>query len=491
MSEQEGLTVKKSDDFSEWYSQIIQKSELGDLRYNVKGFIVNMPWSTMLMNNMFKHYEAELEENKHKPILFPSIIPESNLKKEEDHLEGFSAEVFWITQGGSDNKNFEERYALRPTSETAMYPMYSLWIRSHRDLPLKLYQRCQVWRYESKMTRAFLRGREFWWIEAHDAFATREGAEDQVLEDMGMTEKIMHQKFGIPFIFFRRPDWDKFPGAVYTFAADSLMPNGKITQQPSTHLLGQNFSKPFNIKFSDDSGKEEYAWQTCYGPSIWRMVGSVIGLHGDDKGLVLPPEIAPYQAVIVPIIASNSKDKVLKEAGKLYSKLKKSGIRVHLDDREYYTAGWKFNEWELKGVPLRIEIGPKDIAKKQVVTVRRDTGAKSFVKMISIVTSCKKSLSEIQKALVSKADSYFRGKISNASTKDEMIKNLELGGFVRVPFCSVESSGAACAEKLKDETGGAEVRGTRVDKKEVPDTSSKCIVCSRPAKEIVYVGKSY
>jgi prolyl-tRNA synthetase len=491
MSEQEGITVKKSEDFSEWYSQVVLKSELGDLRYNVKGFIVNRPWSTMLMNNMFELYEKEMQEKNHKPVLFPTIIPESNLKKEEKHLEGFSADVFWVTEGGSENKPFEERYALRPTSETSMYPMYSLWIRSHRDLPLKLYQRCQVFRYESKMTRAFLRGREFHWIEGHDAFATREEAEKQVLEDMNTTENVMHKHFGIPFIFFKRPAWDKFPGAVYTYAADSLMPNGKIVQQPSTHFLGQNFSKPFNIKFSDDEGKEDFVWQTCYGPCIWRMVGSIIGLHGDDKGLVLPPNIAPYQAVIVPIYTNKTKKQVLSRAGKLHSKLRKSGIKSFFDDREYYSPGWKFNDWELKGVPLRVEIGPKDIAKKQVVFVRRDTGRKTQVKWKSLITGARKTLKEIQESVVKKADVYFNSMISRAQTSKELVAKLKRGGFVRVPFCSIELDGDKCAEKIKEEFAGAEVRGVRVDVREKPSKTGTCVVCGRQAKELVYVGKSY
>lgn len=490
MSEQEGITAKKSEDFSEWYSQVVQKAELGDLRYNVKGFIVNRPWATMLMNNMYGHYEKVLQENNHLPVLFPTVIPESNLKQEEEHFQGFSAQVFWVTQGGSESKDFEERLALRPTSETAMYPMYALWIRSHRDLPLKLYQRCQVFRYESKMTRAFLRGREFWWIESHNCFATREEAENQVLEDMRMSEEVMHKKFGIPFIFFNRPAWDKFPGAVYTYAADSLMPNGKITQQPSTHLLGQNFSSRLGIKFSDEKGKEDFVWQTCYGPSIWRMVGSVIGLHGDDKGLVLPPEISPYQVVIIPIYQNKNKSRVLKQARNIKSRLVKSGLRVFLDDREY-SPGWKFNEWELKGVPLRIEVGPKDIARKQVVFVRRDDGKKTPVKLQSLITGSRKFLENIQKSIVKRADDYFTGKISAASNLKELKSLISKGGFVRIPFCSVELDGKVCAEKVKDDFAGAEVRGTRVDVREKPKKGSVCVVCGRPAREVVYVGKSY
>ena len=243
-----GMTTPKAQ-FSEWFSEVLAKTELADLRYNTKGFLVHRPWSVLCMKEIYRLYEAELERRCHLPVWFPAVIPESNFKKEAEHIEGFAPELFWITHAGEDK--LPERLALRPTSETAMYTMYSLWIRSWRDLPLKLYQSCQVWRCDTKATRPFIRGREFWWIEAHDVFETEAEARKQVAEDMETTENVMHQEFGIPFIFFRRPEWDKFPGAVHTYSADSLMPDGKALQQPSTHLLGQNFSKSFDITFKD------------------------------------------------------------------------------------------------------------------------------------------------------------------------------------------------------------------------------------------------
>ncbi len=489
MSEQEGITVKKEANFSEWYDQSIYKSELCDIRYGVKGFQVNLWWSTKMMKLMYHLYEEELEKKGHKPYIFPTVIPESNLTKEAEHVQGFSAEVFWITQGGSDNKKFEERLALRPTSETAIYPMFSLWIRSHRDLPLKTYQSVQVFRYESKMTRPFLRGREFWWIEAHDAFANMEDAEAQIAEDMDTTEKIMHQNFGIPFIFFKRPEWDKFAGAVYTFAADSIMPNGKALQQPSTHLLGQKFSRPFNIKYVDAQNKEEYVWQTCYGPAIWRMVGSIVGLHGDNKGLVVPPVIAPYQVVIVPIYTAENEKKVMSSAEALSKKLVKQ-FRTHLDRRREYKPGWKFNEWELKGVPLRLEIGPKDIEKNQVVLVRRDNGKKEIIKQKDVVKVVCDTLETIQRDLVKRADEYFYSIQFKANELNELVKIIkDKGGFVKVPICSVSSEGSACGEIIKDKTGGAEVRGEKYKEKDKP--SGKCIACDKKANYYVYVAKSY
>src|SRR3989344_2745248 len=263
MSEELGITVKKDKDFSEWYTQVIQKAELGDLRYNVKGFIVFQPWSVLSMEKMYKYMEKVLQKKGHKPYWFPTVIPERNFKLESSHIEGFTPEVFWVTSHGN-NDPIEEKLALRPTSETAFYQMFSLWIRSYRDLPFKTYQRAQVFRYETKATRPFLRSREFHWIEAHCAHATKEDAMKQVYEDMNTTKEVLHDIYGLPFIFFERPSWDKFPGADRTFAADVLNPDGKVIQQPSTHMLSQDFAKAFNVSFKDKDGKDKLAWITCY-----------------------------------------------------------------------------------------------------------------------------------------------------------------------------------------------------------------------------------
>ena len=323
--------IDKEKDFSHWFTEIIKTAELADLRYNVKGFIVFRPWSTMCMKQMYRLFEAALERRGHQPAVFPLLIPESNFLLESEHIEGFAPEVFWVTEHGGGEK-FEEKMAIRPTSETAMYKMYSLWVRSYNDLPLKIYQSVSVCRHETKATRPFLRSREFLWIEAHDVFATEKEAFEQVQDDMRTTEEVMHLQFGIPFIYFKRPQWDKFPGAVNTYAADTLMPDGKVIQQPSTHMLGQNFSKPFNIEFEDRDGKKKFAWQTCYGPAISRIFASVIAWHGDNKGLVFPFEIAPVQIVIVPIREHEDK-KVGKKCMELKEKLQEK-YRVELDSTD-------------------------------------------------------------------------------------------------------------------------------------------------------------
>ncbi len=483
MAEQEGITAKKSENFSEWYTQVVQKAELADVRYNVKGFVVFRPWSVKTMNNMFKILEDELESKGHMPALFPALIPESNFRKESEHVEGFLPEVFWVTKVGSDVERLEEPLAMRPTSETAIYKMYSMWIRSWRDLPLKIYQRCQVWRYEGKATRPFIRGREFYWIESHDAFSTEKEAVQQVKEDMEITENTLHKKFGIPFIFFQRPEHDKFAGAVHTYAADTIMPDGRVLQLPSTHLLGQNFSKPFDVKFIDSDKKEKYVWQTCYGPAVSRIFAAVIGLHGDDKGLVLPPEIAAVQIVIVPILKDGD-TKVMKKVSELYKKLKDK-FSIAVDDRKEYTPGWKYNYWELKGVPLRIEVGPKDVKNKQMVIVRRDTGEKTIAKETD-VKKVESILKAIQNDMIMKADKYFKKNIYEIKKFDELKNVLEnKGGLIKTEWCSRKE----CADDMKEKTNGGAIRGKAFGREEKP--KGMCINCNNKSKEVMYIAKQY
>ncbi|NYZ79577.1 proline--tRNA ligase [Candidatus Micrarchaeota archaeon] len=471
--------------FSEWYTEVIQDAELADIRYNVKGFLAHMPWSVRTMKKMYLILEDELERKGHEPAWFPALVPESYFKKEAEHAKGFSADVFWVTEGGSENSKFPERLAMRPTSETAMYTMYSLWIRTWRDLPFKMYQSCQVWRFEGKSTRPFIRGREFYWTEAHDVFETQKEAEKQVEEDMDTTGKLL-KELAIPFIFFKRPEHDKFCGAVSTYAADSIMPDGKLIQLPSTHFLGQNFSKAFNIKFVDKDGKEQYGWQTCYGPAVWRIFGAMVAIHGDDKGLVMPPSVAPLMAVIIPIYFKGSDEKIAEKAKSVKKLLEGAGISSKVDDKPEHTPGWKYNYWELKGVPVRIEIGPKDIEKKQLVLVRRDTGEKITVKEGELVEKVRELLEKIQKNLWERAEKFFREHISEAKDMEQLKKTLnERGGLVKVEWCgSVE-----CADYIKAETVGGDMRGTPLGKEEKP--KGKCIRCGKKAEQVVYVGKAY
>jgi prolyl-tRNA synthetase len=480
----ESLNIKKDENFSEWYSQVLDKAEVTDMRYGVKGFVVIRPWGAMAMEKMYSLYSKALEEKGHKPTFFPVVIPEGNFKKESEHVKGFTPEVFWL-----EKIKGEDKLALRPTSETAMYQMYSLWIRSHRDLPLKIYQRANVFRLETKSTRPLIRAREFYWIETHDVFSTKEQAEEQVQEDIRTTEEIMHQKFGIPFFPMKRPIWDKFAGAEYTIGSDVIMPDGKLLQQPSTHFLGQHFAKAFNVVFKDENGKEEYGWQTCYGPAISRILASVVSTHGDDKGLVMPFCISPVQVVIVPIFNKDNKEKVLKEANKIKDKLKKLELDVELDQREEKRPGEKFYEWELKGVPFRIEIGEKEIKEKKASLFTRDTRKKENISL-SKISDIKQLGEEYDERLLKKADRFTHGKTVNCSTKTELKKAMSEKKIAKVNFCSVGPEGIPCARIVEQELN-ADIRGTVANKTEKPFGEGKCIICGAPATDVVYIGKSY
>ena len=481
MAEKTTFNISKSDNFSEWYSEILNKAEITDLRYGVKGFVVIRPWGARIIEKMYKLYEQALQRTGHSPSFFPTVIPEENFKKESSHVKGFTPEVFWLSETS------EEKLALRPTSETAFYQMYNLWIRSWRDLPFKLYQRANVFRFETKATRPLIRSREFLWIEAHDAFETKEQAEKQVQEDIAMTESVMHQIFGVPFIPMKRPEWDKFPGAEYTIGSDSILPDGKIIQQPSTHLLGQHFSKAFNVTFKDKNEKEQYVWQTCYGPAISRILASVIAMHGDDNGLILPYSISPYQVVIVPIFNEKNQNKVLNEARKIQMELFNEGIDVLLDDSEK-RPGEKFFHWEMKGVPFRIELGEKEIDNKELSIFIRDTKEKLKKKTKDIAEEIRNLGAEYDTRLIKKADKFFESSVEDCKDKKEIKKALDNKKIARFSFCTSEKDGEACAEYVEKELQ-ARVMGTRADKNE--KSSGKCLICGKPAKAVIYAGKSY
>lgn len=482
-SEEKKVTfnTSKENNFSEWYSEIVEKANIADIRYNVKGFVVIREWGALAIENMYQLYEKALQRTGHMPVIFPTVIPEANFKKESGHVEGFTPQVFWLQEVG------EEKLALRPTSETAFYQMYNLWIRSWRDLPLKLYQRANVFRYETKATRPLIRGREFYWIESHDAFATKKEAEEQVQEDIKMTDAVMHHIFGVPFLPLKRPRWDTFPGAEYTIGSDSIMPDGRIIQQPSTHLLGQHFSKAFDIRFSDDAEKEDFVWQTCYGPAISRILASVIAVHGDDSGLIFPYSISPRQLVIVPIFSVKNENKVLDFATKLNTLLLEQGIKSQLDTRNK-RPGEKFFHWEMKGVPFRIEIGEREIDAKEATLFIRDKKEKIKIKLDHIEDSIKNLGREFDKRLLDKADKMFSDIIVSCKSKEEIKKTLDNKKIARFSFCSVEKDGEKCAAFVEKELQ-AGIRGTRADKKEKAE--GKCLFCGKAAKEVVYAGKSY
>jgi len=476
----EGLSVKKEGNFSEWFSQVLEKAELIDLRLDMKGFLVFRPLAAMTIENMFKLFEEELQKKGHKPTFMPLVISEENLKKESSHVKGFTPEVFWLKEIG------KEKLALRPTSETLYTPMFKLWIRSHRDLPMKLYQRGSVFRFDTKATRPLIRTREIIWIEGHDAFATKQEAEAQVQEDIDTTEKVMHQKFGIPFLAMKRPQWDKFAGAEYTVGSDVFMPDGKLIQQPSTHLMGQKFSKAFGAKFKNEKEKDEYLWTTAYGPAMSRILASIISTHGDDQGLIFPFCIAPIQVIIIPIFDKKNKKQIIDESNKIKDKLNSLGLRVDVDASEK-RPGEKYHHWELKGVPFRLEIGEKESKTKKLTLSTRGVSKKESL-AIKDLPKIKQLGDKFDKSLKEKAEKLMKGKVVNAKTKQDIKKVLKDKKLARVHFCSTDTQGEKCAEIVEKEIN-AEVRGTLANKKE--KAAGKCIICNKPAKEVVYIGKSY
>lgn len=483
MADNLGITVSKEKDFSEWYTQVIQKAELADIRYNVKGFLVFQPWSVLSMEKMYKYLEKVLQKKGHKPYWYPTLIPEKNFKLESEHIAGFTPQVFWVTSHG-DNDPIEEKLALRPTSETAFYQMFSLWIRSYRDLPFKTYQRAQVFRYETKATRPFLRSREFHWVETHCAHATKDDAMKQVYEDMATTKEVLHDIYGLPFIFFERPEWDKFPGAERTFAADVLNPDGKVVQQPSTHLLKQSFAKAFDVKYKDKEEKDQFVWMTCYGPAISRIFASVIIVHGDDKGLRFPWKIAPIEIVIA-VIKPN--ETLLKKAEKLKEKLEEENFSVEIDATER-TFGEKCFFWELKGVPLRIELGEKELNEKKLGVFRRDLSKREKVEEKDLVKVVKNISQEFDKNIIEQADKLFHNRITSAKDKKSLKAGIESKKIVQCEFCSVSNEGKTCAEWVEKETQ-AFVRGTRLD--ETEKAKGNCVICGKKATVIVYIARSY
>jgi len=479
MSEEMGMSVKK-EDFGNWYLEVVQKAEIVDTRYGVKGMLIYMPTGMLIIKEIVKLFDVELQKTGHKPVLFPVVIPEKFLKMEGDHIKGFEKEVFWITHAGKNK--LDERMCLRPTSETAMYPSFSTWIRSHQQLPLKIYQDCCVYRYETKMTKPLIRGREFYWIEAHTAHKTFEDAENQTKEDMMTYTNVVNKELGIPFLLIKRPEWDKFPGAENTYAFECVLPDGVVLQIGTTHNLGEKFSKVFNIQYTDKDKKKKYVNQTSYGPGIARILSAVVSIHGDDRGLIFPTNVAPTQIVIVPIYTKDKREKVIEKCAEVYGKLQAKGFRVYLDDRDKYTPGFKFHEWELKGVPLRIEIGPLDIKNNNVSLSRRDTLEKFIISEKDLEKKIIEIFDVIDFNLRKRADELMI--INNAQNMKEIQLYLKEGGFVRAPFCMNEE----CAAKFKKKTK-AEVRGTLFEKKE--KASGKCAICGKPAKEIVYIAKSY
>ncbi|MDD4983698.1 MAG: proline--tRNA ligase [Candidatus ainarchaeum sp.] len=477
---------KKEENMNEWFNELIRETELVDDRYNVKGFVIYREWCAMSLKKMYNIFESVLNKKNHMPLFMPVVIPEQNFYKEAEHVKGFTPEVFWVTEHG-DKEKLEEKLALRPTSETAFYQMYSLWIRSYNDLPYKRYQSGSVYRYETKATRPFLRGREFLWIETHCAFRDEKAALEQIQEDMETTKEVITNVFGIPVLFLQRPQWDKFAGAVNTYAADTITQNGKFLQTATTHYLGTSFAKAFDVKYKDENGKDNLAHLTCYGPGISREFGTIVAIHGDNKGLRFPFEIAPKQIVIVPVLIKGKEKEVLKKVKDIYKKLSKT-YEVILDDNTQKTPGEKFYFWEMKGVPIRIEIGPRDIENKKVGIFRRDLNSKEFILEKDLTKTISKIAKEFTSNLKNQAEKAFTENIVEVKDMKALEKALESNKVVRAPFCSIDKDGEKYADMIKEKTG-AEIKGIILTKETAP--KELCIASGKPAKHYVYIGRGY
>ncbi len=467
--------IKKTEDFNEWYNEIVELSDLCDKRYPIKGMNVWKPYGWTLMSHVDRLIRDEMIKTNHSEVNFPLLIPESSFKKEEEHIEGFGSEVYWITHAGLNK--LEEKWLLRPTSETAMYPMFSLWIRSHADLPLKTYQIVNTFRYETKQTRAFIRVREIHFFEAHTCHVDFEDAEKQIKEDKEIAKRLF-DKLCLPFMFGKRPEWDKFAGADYTISLDVLMPSMRTLQLGSIHQYRDNFSKPYDIKYETEEGNHSHCHQTTYGMSE-RILGALIGIHGDNKGLVMPPAVAPTQIVVVPIIFKGKEKKVVDFAETVYEKLKKEDLRVIYDDRDI-TPGSKYYDWELKGVPIRMEIGPRDVEKNQVVIVRRDTSEKIFIEEKNIIEKVDETLKDISKDLYKKAEEILNKNIHRIKTLE---KAKDLKGIIELPWCGNKDCALEIEDILEKNT-----LGEPLDKKEC---NSNCPICNKKGVTWMRYAKTY
>lgn len=481
MSEQLGITVKKNENFSEWYTEVVKKGELADYAA-MKGFIAFMPYGYAIWEKIAEFVDKEIKKTGHKNAYFPFLIPESFLKKEAEHFKGFVPEVFWVTHSG-DSK-LEERLAVRPTSETIAYDSYAKWIRSWRDLPLLLNYWNSVLRAEIKSTKPFIRTTEFLWQEGHTAHATKEEADKEVMLIIEIYKSLIENHLAIPVLTGIKSEKEKFAGAFYTGTLESLMGDGKALQMGTSHNLGTNFAKAFGIKFIGKDGKEHYVWQTSWAVTT-RLIGALIMVHGDDKGLILPPKIAPHQVVIVPIYhKKKERDAVIKKSRAILEIIKKTGVEAFVDDREEYTPGWKFNDWELKGVPIRIEIGSEELKNKKLTLFRRDTCERKKINEKKVVDDVKSMLDDIQTNLFKRAKKFLDDNITTTEDYGEFKQVVsKKGGFVRTCWCS----NSICEEKIKEETGTT-IRIIPFKKEKV---FSECIYCGKKASEVVYFAKAY
>lgn len=490
ISKEFGISVKKDENFSEWYSQIIEKTGLAD-HISAKGFIILRPYGFAIWDLMKNYLDQKLKETGHVNGFLPCLIPESLLNKEEKHFKGFNPEVFWVTSSG--DSLLSEKLALRPTSEALLYSIFPKWISSYRDLPLKMNFWNTALRAEIKSTKPFIRNSEFLWQEGHTAHIDKKEAEDEVMTILYLYKHFIEKVLSIPTISGYKSNKEKFVGADYTTALEGMMPDGKALQLGTSHNLGLNFSQPFEIKFLNKNNVEEFVWQTSWGIS-WRLIGALIMVHGDDKGLILPPIVAPIQIIIIPIYKNVNEHLVKEHANRLKDNLVALGYRVFVDDRDEFTAGWKYNEWEMKGVPVRINIGQRDIENNNVEIVRRDNRQKNIIPVENLNKEIEKIFQSLQSDLYYKAEIYLKEKTKIITSFNDFKRDLDsYSGFIVTGWCGNED----CEVGVKEDTG-ADIRVIPFDVKDIPtgldmtyDDIKDCIYCGKKANKTVIFAKAY
>ena len=462
------------EDFAQWYTDIVLKAELADYT-TVKGFISIRPYGYEIWEHIQNYADRKFKEHGVKNVSMPVLIPENLLNKEKDHVEGFAPEVAWVTMGGGEE--LEERLCVRPTSETIFSTMYSKWLSSWRDLPFLYNQWCSVLRWE-KETRPFLRSREFLWQEGHTIHETAEEAQKFTLAMLDVYADVIENLLAIPVLKGQKTKKEQFAGAEATYTVETLMHDGRALQGGTSHYFGQNFTKPFDVKFQNKNGEQEYAYQTSWGIST-RLIGAVIMAHGDNRGLKLPPYVAPIQVVIVPI--AQQKEGVLETAEKLKSTLSEK-FRVELDARDNYTVGYKFNDWEMKGVPIRVEMGPKEIERGEVVVTRRDTLEKMPIKITELEAKLENLMREIHQSMFEACKKRRDEKTTIAYNMEELEKNLNNNqGYVKTMWCGAKE----CEDKVKEITG-APSRCMPFEQEHLSDT---CVCCGKKADKMVVWGR--
>lgn len=483
-----GISNKKDENFGDWYSEVVVEGEMIEY-YDVSGCYVLRPWAYSIWEVLEVFFDAEIKKMGIKNSYFPLFVSEKALTKEKNHIEGFAPEVAWVTKSGETD--LEVPIAIRPTSETVMYPIFSKWIRGHRDLPLKINQWCNVVRWEFKHPTPFIRSREFLWQEGHTAFATKEEADEEVLAILELYRKIYEEFLAVPVIKGKKSEVEKFAGGLYTTTVEAFIPNtGRGIQGATSHCLGQNFAKMFEIIFENERGEKAMVWQNSWAYTT-RTIGVMVMIHGDDKGLVLPPRVAPLQIIVVPVPFKDADTHAIYNACiETVQTLRTAGFRIEEDIRDNYSPGWKYSHWELKGVPLRIEIGPRDIANKQVVVVRRDNFVKQNVPLDCLSSRVGELLEEIQKDMFERAKVKRDSCIVKAENWDEFINALNNKMMVLAPWCDEVDVEEDVKAKTKGEMGAAKTLCMPFDQPELPE-GTVCFASGKPAKKWAIWGRTY